>query len=61
MSASATRANALQQPEKAANQGNKAQKIGESALQVSLCEFLTFNSRCGGVVQTFPSKSQFIV
>ena len=47
MSASARRANALQQPEKAANQGNKAQEIGESALQVSLREFLTFNSRCG--------------
>jgi len=48
MSASARRAKALQKPEKAAIQGNYAQKIGENALQVSLCECLKFNFRGGG-------------
>jgi hypothetical protein len=54
MSASARRANALQQPEKAAIQGNYAQKIGENALQGSLRECLTFNSRCGGGCADLP-------
>jgi uncharacterized protein YuzB (UPF0349 family) len=48
MSAPARRANALQQPEKAAFQGNYAQKLDDNALQVLLYECLTFNSRCGG-------------
>ena len=53
MSAPAIRANARQRPEKAANRGQYAQEIGENALQVSSCEFLTSNSRAAGVVQTF--------
>ncbi len=47
MSASARQANALQQPEKAAIQSNYAHEIRENALQVSLCEYLTFNSSYG--------------
>ena len=54
MSASARRANALLQPERAANQSNKAQEIGDNAFQVSLCEFLTFNSRSGGGCADLP-------
>lgn len=48
MSASAMRADARQRPEKAANRGQYAQQIGENALQVSSCEFLSLNSRYGG-------------
>jgi hypothetical protein len=60
MSASARRANSLQQPEKAANQSNKAQEIGENAFQVSLCECLTFNSRYGGSFADLPSVYSFL-
>jgi len=54
MSASARRANARQRPAKAVNRGQHAQKIGKNALQVSSCEFLTFNSRCGGGCADLP-------
>ena len=54
MSAPAMRANACQRPEKAVNRGQYAHKIGKNALQVSSCEFLTFNSRCGGGCADLP-------
>ena len=54
MSASAMRAKGRQQPDRAENQSNYAQKIGENALQVSLCKCLTFKSRCGGGCADLP-------
>jgi hypothetical protein len=54
MRAPAMRANARQRPEKALNRGQHAQNIGKNALQVSSCEFLTFNSRCGGGCADLP-------
>lgn len=47
MSAPAVRTDARQRPEKAANRGRYAQQIDQNALQVSSCELLTFDSRCG--------------
>jgi len=31
-------------------------KIDENAIAISLCKFLTFNFRWGGVLQNFPSN-----
>ena len=54
MSAPAVRANAHQQPEKAKNQSKYAQEFGENALQVSLSQFLLFNSSCSGGCADLP-------
>ena len=48
MSASAMRENARQRPVTAENQNDYAQEIGENALRVSSCEFLSLNSCFGG-------------
>ena len=56
MSAPVARADARTRTSKAANRGRYARKVGENAMEISLCEFLMFNSRCGGVVQTFPKN-----
>jgi len=54
MSAPARRANALQRPVKAANGGPYGRKIAGKALLVSLCGFLTVDSRCGEGCADFP-------
>ena len=55
MSAPAVRASAHHSMKGAANRGQYAQEIGANAPQSASCEFLTLNSRYGGVMQTFPS------
>ena len=54
MNASGRRTGAYQQSAQAASQNNKAQKIGEDKLQVSLCEFLNINSRFRGGCAVLP-------
>jgi len=54
MSAPATRANARQVPEKATNKGHCTHKIAGKEFLVSLREFLTVNSRCGGSCAELP-------
>ena len=56
MSAPEIRAETHQRPEKATNPGQYAQEIGVNALLVSLCEFLTLNSRCGGSFADLPKQ-----
>jgi hypothetical protein len=55
MSAPAVWAKAHPSHETASNESQNASIFGEIALAVSLGELLSFNSRHGGVVQTFPS------
>ena len=54
MSAPARRVNALQRPVKAANGRHYGRKIAGKALLVSLCGFLTVDSRCGGGCADLP-------
>jgi hypothetical protein len=54
MSASAQRANARMRSEKAMGYNPNALNFGEIALRVSSDELLNLNSRCRGVMQTFP-------
>ena len=54
MSAPVVRAYARKRTRKAANRGPYARKVGENAIEISLCEFLMFNSRCGGGCADLP-------
>ena len=54
MSAPVARADARKRARKAANWGPYARKAGENAIEISLCEFLMFNSRCAGGCADLP-------
>lgn len=58
MSASATRAIALQGPAKPEKRGCCTRKISGKEFLFSLRGFLTVHTRCGGGVQSFPRDSE---